>query len=228
MLKRGMRFEAALFDLDGTLVDNMPFHIEAWLAFARKRGLALTAERFEREFAGKLNREIFPVLMERALGDDEVASLAEAKEAAYRALYAPHLEPLPGLVALLERLRSAGVRCAIATAGPPPNRRFVLDSLGIGAHFAAVVGAEQVARGKPAPDLFLAAARALGVEPAACVVFEDAVHGVTAGRAAGAAVVGVTTMMSEAELRAAGARWVVRDYTELPTDLLAALNLAAR
>jgi beta-phosphoglucomutase family hydrolase len=212
------RLRAAIFDLDGTLVDNMRFHGQAWGAMSRSLGLDVPVERFEREFAGRRNEEIFPALLGRPVPPEELSRLAEQKESHYRALYAPHLQPLRGAREFLGRLRTAGLRLAVASAAPRANRAFVLDGLELRPFFSQVVGAEDVTRGKPAPDLFLAAARALEVEPAACVVFEDAVHGIHAARAAGMVAVGVTTLTPAEVLREAGAHWVAGDFSSLPEE----------
>lgn len=207
---------AAIFDLDGTLVDNMRFHVQAWVAVSRSLGLDSPAERFEREFNGRRNEEIFPALLGRPVAPEELVQLAERKESYYRELYAPHLTPLPGAREFLTRLRGVGLRLAVASAAPQANRAFVLDGLALRPFFSQVVGAEDVKRGKPAPDAFLAAAKALEVDPGTCVVFEDAVNGILAARAAGMLAVGVTTLMSAEVLREAGAHHVIPDYTSLP------------
>lgn len=214
---------AAIFDLDGTLVDNMPFHVQAWVAMARSLGLALPVERVEREFNGQRNEEIFPALLGRPVPPEELVRLAELKESHYRELFGPHLAPVRGTRELLERLRGAGVRLAVASAAPHANRAFVLDGLRLRPFFSQVVGAEDVKRGKPAPDVFLAAAKALEVDPAACVVFEDAVNGIRAARAAGMLAVGITTLTPAEVLREAGAHHILGDYVSLPEALERAL-----
>ena len=165
---------AVLFDLDGTLVDNMPFHIDAWIETARALGRTITAAEVMRDFAGRRNEEILPALLGRAMAPAEVATLADAKEARYRELFAPHVAPVRGTVALLDELAAHGVAVGIASAAPKPNRDFVLDRLGLRDRFRVIVGAEEVTRGKPAPDLFLLGASRLGVDPRAVLVFEDA------------------------------------------------------
>jgi HAD superfamily hydrolase (TIGR01509 family) len=218
-----MPIRAAVFDLDGTLVDNMRFHGEAWLAMARRLGGAPTREDVERRWAGKKPDETIFLMTGRWPTPEEAARVSTEKELLYRQLYGPHLAPMPGLSAFLDRLRGAGIRLALATASPEENRAFVLGGLGLAPRFEVVAGPEGVARGKPAPDLFLAAARLLATSPQECVAFEDAVNGVQAARAAGMEVVGVATGSPAPELRQAGAAFVLADYRALPPDLEALL-----
>jgi HAD superfamily hydrolase (TIGR01509 family) len=189
----------------------------------RELGVEVPPERFERELAGMKHGETFAAVLGRKLPEAEVARLAERKEALYRELYGPDLRLVPGARELIERLRAAGVRTAIATAAPPANRDFALDGLGIRPLFDAVVGDEQVTRGKPAPDLYLAAARALRIDPARCVAFEDAPNGVRAAVAAGMVAGAVTTTTPAADLREAGARFTMPDFAHLPPELEALL-----
>jgi beta-phosphoglucomutase family hydrolase len=215
------RIRAVLFDLDGTLVDNMKAHIEAWIVVGRKLGRELTSEEILRDFSGRKNEEILPKVAGRPLTPAELEALAEEKEALYRELYAPDLRLLDGAAALLDELATHGVACGIASAAPRKNRDFVLNGLGLRSRMGAIVGAEEVTRGKPAPDLFLEAARRLGCEPHATLVFEDAVLGVQAGRAAGMTVCAVTTSESSEVLAAAGAQLTIADFTQLPRELRA-------
>jgi beta-phosphoglucomutase family hydrolase len=207
---------AVLFDLDGTLVDNMPYHIAAWIELGRELGVELTPERVQREFSGRLNDEILRGVLRLQLSDAEVRAWAERKEVRYRELYAPRLSLLDGADALLDHLRARGLACAVASAAPSANRAFVLDGLGLRARVDAIVGAEEVARGKPAPDLFLEGARRLAVAVENVLVFEDAVLGVQAGRAAGMRVCGITTAEAAESLLAAGAFAAAANFRVLP------------
>lgn len=210
---------AAVFDLDGTLVDNMAYHGAAWVAVARRLGSSATREDFELRWAGKTSREIFPMLLGRGVSEAEAAALEHEKESAYRAAYGPALSPLAGLVAFLDRLEAAGVRLAIASAAPVENRAFVLDGLALAARFPVLSGPDAGVRGKPHPDLFLRAAERLVLPPESCLAFEDAVNGVQSARAAGMEVVGVCTGAAEEALREAGAAFTIADYATLPAEL---------
>ena len=201
----------------------MRFHAQAWVTLARRLGLAHPQAFFETETAGKKNSEILRLLLGPAASEAEIAKLGAEKEALYRERFRPVMAPTPGAVGLLERLARAGTPCAIATLAPRENREMVLDGLGLSRFFRQVLGAEESPRGKPWPDIYLAAARALELPPSACVAFEDAVNGVKSAVAAGIDTAALTTASSADALEAAGARWVLADFTWLPGDLEARL-----
>jgi len=216
------RFEAAIFDLDGTLVDNMRFHARAWLDISDRLGWGKPLEYFLRETAGLKNAEILRILAGE-LPAEELEAIAHQKEQRYREIYRPHLAPIAGLMPLLEDLMRRGTRRAVASAAPRENRALVLEGLNLHRFFESVVGAEDAPRGKPHPDIFLAAARALSVEPSRCLAFEDAVNGVLSARAAGMEVVALTTAADPEALKQAGARWIVADYLSLPEEVVSGL-----
>jgi HAD superfamily hydrolase (TIGR01509 family) len=144
------------------------------------------------------------------------AELDAEKEALYRELYGPHLEAVPGFDRLIANAKADGVALAVATAAPNDNIVFTLDGLDLRKHFKAVVGAADVARGKPNPDVFLLAAERCGVAPEHCIVFEDAPLGVEAARRAGMrAVVLTTTLPAEAFAEFDNVICVARDFSEL-------------
>ena len=209
-----MTLRGAVFDLDGTLVDNMRWHARAWTALVRAHArdprTDVELESFIYAHAGMKNEELIPLLLPE--GRDAPA-LSSEKEALYRKLYAPSLSPLAGLLPLLDALQSRGVLLAIASAAPLLNRDLVLDGLLLRPRFAAIVGPEHAKRGKPFPDIFLEAARQLGLPPGECIAFEDAPKGVEAAVAAGMCCAALTTTASAEDLRRAGARWVAADFS---------------
>jgi beta-phosphoglucomutase len=215
-----------VFDLNGTLVDDIRFHFDAWRALADELGQVIDEARFQ-SFNGLKNDDIFPKLLGRAASAEEVERLARRKEETYRALYRPHLAPVPGALELLSRLRAASVPVAIASSAPPENRAMVIDGLGLSAYVDVVVAAEHLP-GKPAPDVFLEAARQLGVPPADCLAFEDAANGVRSAASAGMLVIAITSNNPADVLIAAGASFAIVDFTALPPEIEARLPRVAR
>ena len=187
------RVAGVVFDIDGTLLDNMPFHIEAFEAFNAAHGLPPLTLETRKWMDGKRNSDIFPGLFSRDLTPEEIEKLAHEKESAYRRLSAGRLQPLPGLMRLLDALDAARIPVALATSAPRENVEHTLRELGLDTRLTAIARSDEVPHGKPAPDVFLEAARKMGVEAADCLAFEDAPMGLVAAGRAGMACVAVTT-----------------------------------
>ena len=212
---------AFIFDMDGTIVDNMAFHTKSWIAFFERRGQALDADEFFKATAGRQGKEIMRAYLGEHLTDDEIPVLDDEKESLYRELYAPHRKTVEGFDDLIVQAKLRGVALAVATAAPNANITFTLDGLDLRRHFDAVVGAADVARGKPNPDVFLKAAECCGVAPEHCIVFEDAPLGVEAARRAGMrAVVLTTTLPAAAFAEFDNVIHIVSDFSELTIDEL--------
>jgi beta-phosphoglucomutase family hydrolase len=205
--------KALLFDMNGVLVDDMPFHERAWVALAARHGRVLTTEEFRREMSGRRNRDNLRHVFGDALSETEMRAYQAEKEQEYRDAFRAHLAPLPGTIDLIEAARAAGWRTAVVTSAPPANIDFVLDGLDLRRRFDDVVGEADVKKAKPDPEIYLTAARRLDAPPDRCIVFEDSLAGVAAGRAAGMPVVGVTTTHPASDLR--DCSLVVADFREL-------------
>jgi beta-phosphoglucomutase family hydrolase len=207
--------KAFIFDMDGTLLDNMSFHTKAWMQIIEELGHGpVDPIDWEQQTSGVPNRTI---LAERlGVAPQHIVRWVDAKEAAYRELAAGHLHALPGLRGFLRGARSLGIRLALATGAGPINIRFNLAALELESTFETIVGADDVDKGKPDPEVFLTAAKKLSVPPSNCVVFEDAPLGIEAARRAGMRVVAFTTMLKSAELMALpGVNIVADDYMDL-------------
>jgi beta-phosphoglucomutase family hydrolase len=186
---------ALIFDMDGTIVDNMAYHTASWVEFFRRRGRDIDEHEFFLRTAGRQGHEIMREYIRADLSDAECTALNAEKEEVYRELYQPHRKTVAGFDALVTEAKSAGIVLAVATSAPIENIVFTLDGLDIRRYFDAVVGAADVKRGKPEPDVFLKAAEACGTAPENCVVFEDAPLGVEAARRAGMPAVALTTTL---------------------------------
>jgi beta-phosphoglucomutase len=215
-----------IFDMDGVLVDTYHAHYRSWLEMAKAEGFGFTEEEFASTF-GRTSREIIAHFWgEGRLDDAQIAALDDRKEAAFRRMIESDFPTMPGVGELLRSLHDAGFRLAVGSSGPPENVRMVLDRLGARDLFDAVVTGEDVTRGKPDPEVFLIAAKRLGVPPGRCAVIEDAPPGIAAANAAGMASVGlVSTGRKPKDLVAAGI--VVRSLGELSPQVLRDLIAAS-
>lgn len=211
---------AVLFDMDGVLVDSEALIAEAALQmFARKYGLAVRHDDFLPFVGAGESRYIGGVAEKYGIAID----IDEAKAATY-AIYGEcagtgqrGMKILPGAVEYLRACRSSGLRIALASAADRVKVLINLEFLGIDeSAFDAVVTGGDVVRKKPFPDIYIEAARRIGVRPEECLVVEDAVNGLKAGVAAGARCLGITTSFSEAVLRDAGALWCAPDLAHAP------------
>lgn len=181
-----------IFDVDGTLVDNHAHHEEAWLIWGSRNDKPIDRAFYREHLYARTNDRIFRTLYGDTITMEEIMRKAEDKEAIYREIYGPEMEPMPGLVDLLHDLQRAGVPCAAASNAERVNVDFVIDGLRLRGFFRAVLAREDVAHGKPEPDLFVLAAAHLGLPPSRCAVFEDSATGFEAARRAGMAVIAVT------------------------------------
>jgi len=203
---------AVLWDMDGVLVDTAPFHRQAWEGLSREAGFPMSDEDFRHTF-GWRNEEILRELMGPGISAERVAELGDRKEELYRDLVRGNVRPLPGATELLRALHQAGFRQALASSAPRANVELILDELRIEDRFAAMLCDRDVEQGKPDPQVFLRAARQLGVAPARCLVIEDAVMGVRAAKRAGMACLAVATTHPAEGLEEAD--WVVASLSEV-------------
>lgn len=193
----------ALFDWDGVIIDSSSHHEESWKLLAREIGKPLAADHFVRGF-GMKNQVIIPGILKWTNDPDEIHRYSLRKESLYREIVRERgIEPLPGVVDLLQILNAHNVPCCVASSTHRENIETIFDVIGVRKYFEAVVTAEDVSHGKPDPEVFLKAAGKIARDPARCIVFEDAHVGIEAGLAAGAKVIAVATTNRIEDLGAA-------------------------
>lgn len=194
--------KGVIFDLDGVLVDTGWAHKQSWYDLAEKEGFRMSDEFFYSTF-GMQNYQIVTMLLGRDVAADKVNLLSQWKEQRYRELISDKLALPKGAKRLLDELKNRGFLLAVGSSAPTANLNLVLERLGLQDYFDACVTGEEVVEGKPAPETFLKAAQKLSLPPHRCVVVEDAVQGVEAGKAAGMPVVALTTTRNRVALAAA-------------------------
>jgi beta-phosphoglucomutase family hydrolase len=207
--------KAFLFDLNGTMIDDMSYHIRAWYRILNELGANISIERVKEECYGK-NNELLERVFPGRFSEEEKNAMSLEKEKQYQSKFKPHLELLPGLLTFLEQAYQAGIKMAIGSAAIMFNIDFVLDNLGIRKYFGALVSADDVTKSKPDPETFLKCAKQLNISPEDCIVFEDAPKGVESALNAGMETV-VITLMHEKEdfLQYPNITRFIKDYTEL-------------
>ncbi|GAB3641005.1 HAD family hydrolase [Spirosoma arcticum] len=214
---------AALFDMDGVIVDNTNFHINAWLQFSQRHDRPITKDQYLENINGRVSADAMAYMFGRTVSADELVEFTEQKESIYRELYGPHLQPAPGLLPFLDDLKAENVRLAVGTSAPVSNVLFTLDGLPLRPYFDAIVDASMIRHGKPNPEIYLTAAQRVGIDPSRCIVFEDAFAGIEAGLRAGMKVVALATTHTHDELKDSGAALVVDDFTGLTVNAVRAL-----
>jgi HAD superfamily hydrolase (TIGR01509 family) len=196
-----------IFDMDGVIVLTEEAHWQSWKAVADGLGKPITYDVFLSCF-GRVNPDCIRIMFGDDVPPAESARIADEKEHRFREIIGARVPLAAGLIDLLEELSAEGFLLAVGSSAPRENIDLVLDSGGIRPYFRGLVDGSQVARGKPAPDVFLRGAELLGLEPGRCIVIEDAPMGIEAARAAGMIAVGVATTRERADLEAAGAHAV--------------------
>ncbi|MBO7299849.1 MAG: beta-phosphoglucomutase family hydrolase [Tidjanibacter sp.] len=216
--------KGVIFDMDGVLVNNMAVHFEAFAAMAERYNLKAEEGADFSHLNGRGNDDIINALFPKELvALKGVAALAEEKEALYREIYAPKIQPQKGLHSLLEELNKGGIICAVGSSGPKVNVDFVLEKCNIAPYFSVKISGDMVTRCKPDPEIFLTAAEKLGLKPDECLVFEDALAGVAAARAAGMKIVALTTTHTLEQLKQATPDLITKDFEGLSLETLLTL-----
>ena len=210
-----------IFDMDGVIVENHQYHYLAWQKIAAKHGITIDEVFYREKMNGRTLKKLMKVVFEREMSDEEAKSIGLEKEAIYRDLYKDHRKPTTGLIKFLEEAKEKGIPMAVGTSAPKENVEFTLDDLDLRKYFVGVVDDSMVVHGKPDPEVYLKGAELVNRKPEECIVFEDAVSGIQAGKAAGSKVIGLATSHSREEL---DADLIIDNFSDLSwqqiTDLL--------
>ena len=211
--------QALIFDMDGTMIDSMPWHAKSWVEFTQRHGIQIDITELLRRTTGRTGAECMQELFQREVSAAEAQALIHEKESIYRALYAPVFSEVKGFKAFAAAAHTKGLKLAVGTAGDKHNIAFAMGHLqlpwGAGEMIQAVVGGDEGLPGKPEPAIFLEAAQRLSMLASGCIVFEDAPFGIEAARRAGMRAVAVCTTHSAAELAGDHVIAAIADYTEL-------------
>ena len=192
--------KAAIFDLDGTLIDNNEYHLKTWMKYIEKMGRNISEEEYNANINGRTNKDAIKYLYGENLSDEEIVKHSLEKEALYREIYLPFIKPVSGLIELLEYLKDKNIPMGIATSGIQPNIDFMFEHLPIRKYFSVIVNSAHITKGKPDPEIYFKTASLMNVPAKNCLVFEDAVVGIQSAKAAGMKVIALATTHPKGEL----------------------------
>jgi beta-phosphoglucomutase len=204
--------------MDGTMVDNIPFHQESWLKFLSNHGIHLSPEDFHAQNHGTIHEMIRRFFSHESSREKRI-ELGEEKELTYRSLYRPYLKEMEGLGLFLEHLKNRGLSIHLATMGDQKNIDFTLDGLGVRHFFDTITGGHEVLKGKPDPEIFLRSLEKSGARLENVLVFEDSGGGIRAAKSAGLAVIGIATTHSKKELMEMGCVAAFADFVEVLKEM---------
>ncbi len=216
-------FKGLIFDMDGVLVDSMTAHAKS---------IQIICERYNSkkwdgdvgQFAGCGPDFVFGTLLPEQVATKGIDALNEETEAVFREIYAPDIELMAGLEHFLDGIKPYGIKCSVGSSGCRENVMMTWERCGLERWFEAAVCANDVTRCKPSPEIFLTAAKRLGLQPGECIVFEDAISGIEAAKAAGMKVVAITTTLPRERLAEAGADLIIDSFDEVNYEVLSNLQ----
>jgi HAD superfamily hydrolase (TIGR01509 family) len=192
---------AIIFDMDGVLVDSNPFHLRKWVDLLQAHGIPFNEQELPKIVLGPPNDVTFHHYLGKDLSRDQLAELGEELEANFRREIGPHARAFPGVRRFIEECHAQGIAMAVASMAIAKNVNFIISALGLRNYFREVLALDEIVHPKPDPEVFLKAADKLGVNHAACAVFEDSFVGIEAAIRAGMKCVAIASTFPAEELR---------------------------
>jgi beta-phosphoglucomutase family hydrolase len=212
-------YKAFIFDMNGTIIDDMGYHIAAWLEILAELGHPITTEAFAKQLSGKTNEETLREVMGADFPEEQIAAISKDKEIVYQQTYRAHLKPVAGFLPFLQAAQKTGLPVAVATSANQFNIDFTLAGLGLEGALTAVIGAGDIENSKPHPEIFLKAAAAMGIAPEDCLVFEDSFMGIEAARQANMDAYAIlTTLTSDEALALPNVIGAAPDFSKVKQD----------
>ncbi len=219
---------ALIFDMDGTMIDSMPYHAQSWMEFARRHGIQMDVADLLRRTTGRTGAECMAELFQRPMNTAEVLPLIAEKEGIYRELFSPVFREVAGFKVFSEMAVARGLKFGVGTAGDRHNIAFAFAHLKMKITPDAVVGGDEGFAGKPDPAIFLEASNRMKSRAGSCIVFEDAPFGIEAARRAGMLAVAILSSHSAEELAGPHVLASVNNFDELiESNFLENLHVAA-
>ena len=192
---------AAIFDMDGVLIDSNPYHLRKWIDLLHERKIPFDEAELPKLLLGHRNDSALRHFFGDQITPQQSRALSEELEATFRRVFAPHARLLPGLQRLIDEIHSHGIAMAVASSAMAKNVEFIVAALKLGPYLQAILTGDEVSHAKPDPEIYLKTAARLGIDPSASVAFEDSFVGIEAAKRAGMKCVGIASTFPIDELR---------------------------
>ncbi|WP_268034497.1 HAD family hydrolase [Algoriphagus sp. PAP.12] len=213
MIVNNNPIQGVIFDMDGTLVDSIPYHLQSWIIFLEKNGITIREEDFHAQNHGTL-QEMIMRFFPNEKSADRIYELGEEKEETFRELYRPHMKEVPGVTPFLKTLSNQNKSIHLATMGEQDNIDYTIDHIDIRSFFQSLTGGHEVKNGKPDPEIFLKALDKAQIQAENAIVFEDSSGGIRAALGAGIPVFGIATTHTPQELENMGCQKAFLNFDE--------------
>lgn len=210
--------EAVIFDMNGVIINDERIHQQSWRVYSQKHGFQITEEEFKHNIFGRTEKDTFEYLYKRPITPEELRTFSDERVDTAIEIFKPQMKMTDGLQKLLDTLAENSIPMAVATSSRNRYVNLILDELNIRKYFKTILTAEDITKGKPDPEIYLKTAEKLGVNPAECVVFEDALSGIRSAKAASMKVIGIATTHAKEELDLADT--VVDNFEEVDLDFI--------
>lgn len=211
--------KAIIFDLDGTLVDSLPYHHESWRIFFKNNNLEEhDFSEVLKEYKGGGTLELMTSVFGDMYTKDELKKMTDDKEIIFRDIYKSKIYPIEGLKQFLDNLKENNISLAIGSNAIRKNVIMTIEELSLTNYFSSIICGDEVSRGKPDPEMFVKTLSNLNVSRNECIIFEDSIEGIKAAKNADIKVIGVTSSQSSEKLKSVGAFKTIDDYTKISLD----------
>ena len=211
--------KAIIFDLDGTLVDSLPYHHESWRIFFKKNNIEENDfDEIYKNYKGGGTLELMTSVFGDIYTKDELEKMSDDKEVIFRDIYRSKIFPINGLRKFLDSLKKNNISLSIGSNAIRKNVLMTIKELGITNYFSSIICGDEVSKGKPDPEMYIKTLSNLKVNKNECIIFEDSIEGVTAAKNANIKAIGVTSSQSSEILKSVGAFKTIEDYTKISID----------
>ncbi len=213
--------KAIIFDVDGTLVDSLPYHHESWRIFFKNNNLEENDfSEILKEYKGGGTLELMTSVFGDMYTKDELKTMTDDKEIIFRDIYKSKIYPIEGLKKFLDNLKENNILLSIGSNAIRKNVLMTIEELSITNYFSYIICGDEVSKGKPDPEMYIKTLSNLNIRKDECVIFEDSIEGVAAAKNADIKVIGVTSSQSSEILKSAGAFKTIENYTTINVDNL--------